>query len=78
MTIAGAREVEALAPLADDLEKAVGTFGEVAMYMGKTAMSAEVMKAFANAHPFMTVTGIFSTFVIKASTGTLSLSSNNS
>ncbi|VVS95681.1 acyl-CoA dehydrogenase [Desulfoluna spongiiphila] len=56
-TIAGAREVAALAPLADELEKAVGKLGEVAMYMGKTAMSTEVMNAFANAHPFMTVTG---------------------
>jgi len=56
-TIAQANDVESLAPLAADLEKAVGKLGEVAMYMGKTAMSAEVMNAFANAHPFMTVTG---------------------
>ncbi|MCG8473610.1 MAG: acyl-CoA dehydrogenase [Desulfobacterales bacterium] len=56
-TIAAAREIEALSPLADELEKAVGKLGEVAMHMGKTAMSAEVMNAFAFAHPFMTVTG---------------------
>ena len=56
-TIAKAREFETLSPLADDLEKAVGKLGEVAMHMGKTAMSAEVMSAFSFAHPFMTATG---------------------
>lgn len=49
--------MESLDPLAADLERAVGKLGEVAMYMGKAAMSADVMNAFANAHPFMTVTG---------------------
>ncbi|WP_300669999.1 acyl-CoA dehydrogenase [Desulfoluna sp.] len=56
-TINEARQVENLASLADDLEQAVGKLGEVAMHMGKTAMSADVMNAFACAHPFMTVTG---------------------
>ena len=31
--------------------------GEVAMHMGATAMSADVLKAFAFAHPFLEVTG---------------------
>ena len=56
-TIVLARTVSVLVPLAAACEKAVSQLGEVAMYMGKSAMSAEVMTAFANAHPFMTVTG---------------------
>lgn len=52
-----AKEIEGLKVLADDLEKAVGKFGEVAMHLGKTAMSEKVLSAFAAAHPFMEITG---------------------
>jgi hypothetical protein len=47
----------ALKDLGLDLEKAMGKLGEVAMHMGKTAMSADVMNAFAFAHPFLEATG---------------------
>lgn len=55
--IAKAKSVEALKALAEDLENAVNKFGEVALYMGKTAMSEKVLNAFAAAHPFMEITG---------------------
>ncbi len=55
--IAQAKEIDALKTLAEDLEKAVAKFGEVAMFMGKTAMSEKVLSAFAAAHPFMEITG---------------------
>ena len=46
-----------LAPLAADLETALGKLGEVLMHIGKTAMSVEVMSAFAFAHPLMDAFG---------------------
>lgn len=55
--IVKAKAVDTLKNLAEDLESAVNKFGEVALHMGKTAMSAKVMDAFAAAHPFMEITG---------------------
>jgi len=47
--------------LPEDLGKAVKAaadrLGEIALYLGETAMSPDIRVAFANAHPFLTVTG---------------------
>lgn len=56
-TIAAARKFSATQELADKVEGAVNKLGEVAMHMGKTAMSEAVMTAFAFAYPFMEVAG---------------------
>jgi hypothetical protein len=56
-TIAGAREIETLKGAADTVDKMLNKLGEVAMHMGGKAMSPEILKAFAHAHPFMEVTG---------------------
>lgn len=45
------------ASMAADLEAALGRLGEVLMHIGKTAMSAEAMNAFAFAHPLMDAFG---------------------
>ena len=53
-------EAKALAPIeecANKLEGAVNKLGEVAMHMGKIALSPEFMTAFAFAYPFMEVCG---------------------
>ncbi len=55
--IARAKAVPSLAGLADKLTEAVNKLGEVAMHLGKTAMSDKVMDAFAHAYPFMEVMG---------------------
>lgn len=52
-----AREIPTLADLADKLTENLNTLGEVAMFMGKTAMSEKIMQAFAAAYPFMEVMG---------------------
>ena len=49
--------MEALAPLAAQTEATLNKLGEVAMHMGKTAMSEKVMVAFSQAHPFLDVVG---------------------
>ncbi|UCE54873.1 MAG: acyl-CoA dehydrogenase [Desulfobacterales bacterium] len=56
-TIAAARKFSATEELANKVEGAVNKLGEVAMHMGKTAMSEAVMTAFAFAYPFMEVAG---------------------
>ena len=56
-TIAEARAKTGLEEYADKLEGAVNKLGEVAMHMGKTALSPEIMTAFAFAYPFMEVAG---------------------
>jgi len=56
-TIASAREIEALKGAADTVDKMLNKLGEVAMHMGGKAMSPDVLKAFAHAHPFMEVIG---------------------
>ncbi|MEH0022273.1 MAG: acyl-CoA dehydrogenase [Desulfobacter sp.] len=56
-TIAEAKAIETLAPLAVRVEQAVNKLGEVAMHMGMTAMSEKVLDAFAMAHPFLDICG---------------------
>ena len=56
-TIAEAKSIEALSDMAARLEEAVSRLGEVAMHLGKAAMSEKVKTAFAEAYPFLMVTG---------------------
>ncbi|ACN13999.1 Acd2 [Desulforapulum autotrophicum HRM2] len=56
-TVAAAKEIEGLEAMADILQNAINKLGEVAMYMGATAMSANVLHAFASALPFLDATG---------------------
>lgn len=56
-TIALAKETPGLEAMAGEVEKILNKLGEVAMHMGATAMSPDVLKAFAFAHPFMEATG---------------------
>jgi len=55
--IATAKAIPSLAGLAESLNETVNKLGEVAMHMGKTAMSEKAMDAFAFAYPFMEVMG---------------------
>lgn len=52
-----AKKFEALAPLAEKLDAAIDKFCGLAVYIGKTAMSADFKVAFANALPFLNVMG---------------------
>jgi hypothetical protein len=56
-TIAAARKHAKIEGYAGKLEAALNKLGEVALHLGKTAMSTEVMTAFAHAYPFMEVSG---------------------
>ncbi|MBF0117703.1 MAG: acyl-CoA dehydrogenase [Desulfobacterales bacterium] len=56
-TIAQAKAIPQLEAFAVQTEKAVNKFGEVAMHMGMTAMSAKVLNAFANACLFLDAAG---------------------
>jgi alkylation response protein AidB-like acyl-CoA dehydrogenase len=56
-SIAAAREIESLKEFANLVQEAVNKLGEVGLHMGASAMSPDVMKAFAFAYPFMEVTG---------------------
>jgi hypothetical protein len=56
-TIAAAKAQAKVDACADKVETALNKLGEVALHLGKTAMSAEVMTAFAHAYPFMEVSG---------------------
>ncbi len=56
-TIGEAKKIESIHGYADKVETAVNKLGEIALHMGKTAMSPDVMKAFAFAHPFMEACG---------------------
>jgi hypothetical protein len=51
------KEYEVLVPFTKKVEEALNKLGEVAMHLGKTAMSDKVLNAFAFAHPFLEVTG---------------------
>ena len=55
--IAKAKDIPSMTGLADQLAEAVNKLAEVAMHLGKTAMSEKVMDAFAHAYPFMEVMG---------------------
>ncbi|MBF0376225.1 MAG: acyl-CoA dehydrogenase [Desulfamplus sp.] len=56
-TLTVAKEIPTLAVYTEKLEKAFNKLAEVALHMGQTAMSAKVLNAFANAHPFQDATG---------------------
>ena len=56
-TIAAARTHAKVEAYAGKVETALNKLGEVALHLGKTAMSPEVMTAFAHAYPFMEVSG---------------------
>ncbi len=56
-TIAVAKGIAGIEAYAAKLEAAVNKLGEVAMHLGATAMSPQVMIAFAHAHPFLEVAG---------------------
>jgi len=52
-----ARAIEALADLADKVDKALNRLGETALHLGQTAMSERFRAAFAHAAPFQEVMG---------------------
>lgn len=52
-TVAQAKEAEATKELAEKVEKAVNRLGEIAMHMGKKALSLEFKTAFAHSLPFL-------------------------
>jgi len=56
-SIAMAKDAQGLEDLVAKLEEIVDRLGEVALHMGTTAMSPNVLNAFAFAHPFMEVCG---------------------
>jgi alkylation response protein AidB-like acyl-CoA dehydrogenase len=56
-TIAAARTHAKVEAYAGKVEAALNKLGEVALTLGKTAMSPQVMTAFAHAYPFMEVSG---------------------
>jgi len=56
-TIAVAKGIAGIEAYAAKVEAAVNKLGEVAMHLGATAMSPQVMTAFAHAHPFLEVAG---------------------
>ncbi|MCP4116184.1 MAG: acyl-CoA dehydrogenase [Desulfobacteraceae bacterium] len=56
-TVAAAKEIPAIQDYAAKVEETLNKLGEVALTMGQTAMSAKVLSAFANAHPFQDATG---------------------
>jgi len=56
-TINRAKGIEGLEDQAAKVEEALNKLGEVAMHMGKTAMSEKVLQAFGFAYPFMEACG---------------------
>ncbi len=56
-TLGAAKAIDALKEQVEKIETALNTLGEVALHMGQTAMSAKVLNAFANAHPFQDAVG---------------------
>jgi hypothetical protein len=56
-TIAAAKANPRVKNCAGKLEAALNKLGEVALHLGKTAMSPRLMAAFAHAYPFMEVCG---------------------
>jgi hypothetical protein len=56
-TATRAREIDRLAPLADELRAAVDRLGETASILAKSAMSESFKTAFTFAHPFLEVVG---------------------
>jgi alkylation response protein AidB-like acyl-CoA dehydrogenase len=56
-TIADAKKIESLIPMADSLTRAVEALGMTALGIGGAAMSEKYATAFANAHTFLEATG---------------------
>lgn len=56
-TVLEAKSLDRIQKLAGEVEAAASKLGEAAMHLGKLAMSPGVFKAFANAAPFLDVTG---------------------
>jgi hypothetical protein len=56
-SVAKAKEIPILLELADHVEDGVNRLGEVALHLGKTALSPEFKVAFAFAKPFLDVVG---------------------
>ncbi len=56
-TVNHAKGIEGLEDQAAKVEEAINKFGEVAMHLGKAAMSEKLMQAFAYAYPLMEVFG---------------------
>jgi alkylation response protein AidB-like acyl-CoA dehydrogenase len=56
-TIALARQTKDMEEVAAEVEKAVNRLGEVALHIGKSAMSPQFKAAFAHAFPFLEVMG---------------------
>jgi hypothetical protein len=56
-TIAAAKSHAKVDAYAGKVETALNKLGNVALHLGKTAMSAEILTAFAHAYPFMEVAG---------------------
>ena len=56
-TIATAKAHAKVDAYAGEVETALNKLGDVALHLGKTAMSAEILTAFAHAYPFMEVAG---------------------
>jgi hypothetical protein len=56
-TIAAAKAHAKVDAYAGEVETALNKLGDVALHLGKTAMSAEILTAFAHAYPFMEVAG---------------------
>jgi alkylation response protein AidB-like acyl-CoA dehydrogenase len=56
-TIAAAKALAQVEPHAKGVEAAVNKLGQVAVHIGQTAMSPQVLTAFAFAYPFMEVAG---------------------
>ncbi|UCG09086.1 MAG: acyl-CoA dehydrogenase [Desulfobacterales bacterium] len=56
-TVANAKTIPSLNDLASNVDQAVNRLGEVALHLGKTAMSPDVKIAFAYAKPFLDVVG---------------------
>ena len=56
-TIKAGKDIETVAPYAEDVEKALNKLGEVAMHLGGKAMSEEVLQAFSHAYSFLEVSG---------------------
>lgn len=57
IVIEKASQIPCLANSAAAVEKALGRLGEIAMHLGKTAVSGDLKLAFAYAHPFLEVVG---------------------
>ena len=56
-TIHAAEQIPELQALCGCLEQTLNPYGETAIFLGKKAMSPDVKMAFAQAHPFLDVTG---------------------